>query len=271
MNGGQEILAVFGSCCVALHCSTQELSAAIGTRVHHLVCASPHDCPIVLRVEMREVAPGWIEVSDSTGKREYGLIDRAAHFVRKWMASAFVASHPGLVWLHAAAANRPGAATALLAGPAAAGKSTLLVRLLERSWNLVADDIVGVQPSDRTVLPMPFTPEVRRVQRVTNDDRRAVLECAKDLAWVRPERVAVGPSDIGAIVFPEYTTAGPTGLVPLSVVSATQALAAQSHSPPRDRVQTLRTLFALAHDVSCYRLRYSDAVAAAATVAALIP
>ena len=72
----------------------------------------------------------WIEVRDSTGRCERGSFEYVLYHARKWMTTAFVAAHPDLIWLHAAAASMDGAAV-LLAGPAGAGKSTLLVQLVE--------------------------------------------------------------------------------------------------------------------------------------------
>src|SRR4029450_12914214 len=66
----------------------------------------------------------------------------------------------GVLWVNAAAASLNGSAI-LLAGGAGAGKSTVLVQLLERSWCLLADDIVTVRPHRREALPLPFNPEVR--------------------------------------------------------------------------------------------------------------
>ena len=76
------------------------------------------------------------------------------------MRSLVEAQGVRLIWLHAAAASMDGAAI-LLAGPAGAGKSTLLGRLVDRTWQLLADDVVALRPNRAEALPLPFNPEVR--------------------------------------------------------------------------------------------------------------
>ena len=102
----------------------------------------------------------WIEVRDSTGRCECGSFEYAVYYARKWMTTAFVAAHPDLIWLHAAAASRDGNAI-VLAGPAGAGKSTLLLQLVDRAWHLLADDAVALRQDCGEALPLPFSPEVR--------------------------------------------------------------------------------------------------------------
>ena len=196
------------------------------------------------------------------------LFDYAAFHARKWMTTAFVAAHPDLIWLHAAAASRNGAAI-LLAGPAGAGKSTLLVRLVERGWDLFADDVLALRPTGGEALPLPFSPEVRVIPRAPEQAWPAFLEQPKALFTIAPDRVASKPARVAAIVFPEYAADLARPLVtPLTVVSATQALATQALGA-RHGGGNIGELFRLARQIPCYRLRYADSSAAAGELASL--
>jgi hypothetical protein len=234
----------------------------------HLVAEPAPSASVILRVVLDELELSWIEVRDSTGRCERGSLEFAVHHARKWITAAFVAAHPDLIWLHAAAASRDGSAI-LLAGPAGAGKSTLLLRLIERGWCLLADDVVALRPGRAEVLPLPFSPEVRAIPRALEQDWPAFLAQRKALAAVGPERVASRPASVAAVVFPEYGGDVTSPLVtPLTVVTAAQALATSALGPLQDG-ERVRELFSLARRVPCYRLRYSDPVAAAGELGAL--
>jgi hypothetical protein len=161
----------------------------------------------------------WIEVRDSTGRCERGSFEYAVNYARKWITTAFVAAHPDLTWLYAAAASMDGNAI-LLAGPAGAGKSTSLVQLVDRAWHLLADDVVALRPNCGEALPLPFSPEVRAAPRELEQDWSAFLAQPKALATIAPERVASKPAPVAAIVFPEYACDVTRPLItPLTVVA----------------------------------------------------
>ena len=185
------------------------------------------------------------------------------------MTADFAAADPQLIWLHAGAAAARDGAVVLLAGPAGAGKSTLVVRLLDRGWCLFGDDAVPVDVNRQAALPLPFTPDVRTTPSADLDDQRAFVEQPKQMVAVPASRVAREPGSIGAIVFPAYDPdrgARPK-LAPMSVVSAAEALAAASSYQTSDTRGLVAGVFRLVQRVPCYRLDYRDATAAAAALA----
>jgi UDP-N-acetylglucosamine enolpyruvyl transferase len=184
------------------------------------------------------------------------------------MTAAFVAAHPELIWLHAAAASRNGAAI-LLAGPAGAGKSTLLVQLVERGWELVADDVAALRPNRGEALPLPFSPEVRAIPPDPGEDWLVFLTQPKALTTVASDRVASQPAVVAAIVFPQYVSdlTRPL-LMQLTAVSGAQALATQVLGA-RPGSAKMSEMFDLARRIPCYRLRYSGPVAAVGELATL--
>ena len=160
-------------------------------------------------------------------------------------------------------------AAVLLAGPAGAGKSTLVVRLVERGWFLLGDDVVPVDVNRPAALPLPFTPDVRTTPSADLGDQRVFVEQPKQTVAVPADRVARAPRPIGAIVFPAYDRdrAARPSLAPMSVVSAAEALAAASSYPTSDTRGLVAGVFRLVQRVPCYRLDYRDATAAAAVLA----
>jgi len=143
------------------------------------------------------------------------------------------------------------------------------VRLVERGWFLLGDDVVPVDVDRPAALPLPFTPDVRTTPSADFDDQRAFVEQPKRLVAVPADRVAREPGPIGAIVFPAFDRdrqARPS-LAPMSVVSAAEALVGAFSYPTSDLRGVVTGAFGLARHIACYRLDYRDAAAAAAALA----
>ena len=268
MSAPHCLLAGFNDRHIGVECREEWLAEELRRRLMHLVAAPGAPPSVILRVTLDELEVSWIEVRDSTGRCERGSFEYAVFHARKWITAAFVAAHPDLIWLHAAAASSSGAAI-LLAGPAGAGKSTLLVQLVDRGWDLLADDVLALRPCGSEALPLPFSPEVRVIPRGPEQDWPAFLEQPKALFTIAPERVASKPARVAAIVFPEYACDLARPLVtPLTAVSAAQALATQALGASRGG-GNIGELFRLARQIPCYRLRYADSSAAAGELASL--
>ena len=259
----QRLLTTFNGRHVELQCDTEWLAAELCLKLGRLATAHEPAPRAVLRLALNERETDWIELWDSTGRCERGPLDFVLHSLRKWITAAFVSEHPDLLWLHAGAAARDGAVI-LLPGPPGAGKSTLVVRLLEREWQLLADDVVPLDLDRRTALPLPFNPSVRPCvpDRV---DGVAFLEQPKTIVTVPPEQVAAEPTTIGAVVFPKFEADGSGAFVlsRISVVHAAQALAAQSLDFRDDKRRSVRAACRLAEAVPAYRLSYRDPARAA--------
>ena len=262
MSAPNSLLASFNGRHIGIECRTQWLAAELRRRLMHVVAAPGPPQPVILRVILDELEVSWIEARDSTGRCERGSFEYVVFYVRKWMTAAFVAAHPDLTWLHAAAASNDGAAI-LLAGPAGAGKSTLLVQLVARGWDLLADDVVALRPTGGEALPLPFSPEIRTIPREPEEEWQIFLTQSKALSTIAPDRVASKPALVAAIVFPEYgrDIARPV-VTPVTAVSAAQALATQALGA-RQGSARIGELFDLARKIPCYRLRYSDPAVAA--------
>lgn len=84
--------------------------------------------------------------------------------LRNAMSGRAVREATSLVPVHAAAAERDGRFL-VLSGPPRAGKTTLLLDLLEAGWKLVTDDLVPVDPERLTATPFPKPLSVRDPDR----------------------------------------------------------------------------------------------------------
>ena len=171
MSAPHCLLASFNDRHIGVECRTDWLATELRRRLMHVMTAPGTAPSEILRITLEELEVSWIEVRDSTGRCECGSLDYAAFHARKWMTTAFVAAHPDLIWLHAAAASRDGAAI-LLAGPAGAGKSTLLVRLVER----------GLAPASPTMCWRFGRPAVRRCP-CHSARRSELIPRAPEQAW----------------------------------------------------------------------------------------
>src|SRR5262245_51523735 len=135
----RQTCASFNGQHVDVHCNTDWLASELQQRFAHLAPVWKPVHPPLLSVFVDELAPTWFEVRDSAGRRKRGSFDRVVSFAGKWVVSAFVAANPDLLWVHASAAALNGYSL-LLCGAAGSGKSTLVVKLLERGWSLLGDD-----------------------------------------------------------------------------------------------------------------------------------
>ena len=137
------LFAGFNGRQVEIDCGSDRLAFQVRLRLNHLLAAADPGASAALRLTLSEPAASYVELRDSTGRYVAGSLEHVLYFVRKWTTADFAAAHPHLLWLHAGAAAKDGAVV-LLAGPTGAGKSTLVVRLLERGWRLFGDDVVPV-------------------------------------------------------------------------------------------------------------------------------
>jgi hypothetical protein len=230
----------FSACGVDVACDTAWLAAELRARLPW----AP-DCPasarVVLRIVVSAIDADWIDVRDSTGRHERGSLVHALYHVRKWITSAFVHARPELLWLHAAAAARHGAAL-VIAGSAGSGKSTLVAELLRRSWALLADDAAAIERQRGIVLPLPISPETR-------------------VACARPER------DWAAFLTQPKILCPVPRLIRLRPVEALHALAQHCLATAYERGTTLRALWAIVCAVPCSTLVCGDMGETASAIA----
>ena len=256
---------------VEVRCDCDALLAEVRTRFGHMSMCGHDGTDADLRMELREVAPGFVEARDSTGRTTAGSLLYVLHQLRKWLTVALASDRPDLLWLHASAVASGGRAI-VLAGPSGAGKSTLAVRLLAGPWRLMGDDLVPVRSGTAEALPLPFTPEVRTASRGYGCDAHALRDLTKSLAVVSADQIVGWPVRVDAVIFLEYalTSIEQPALMPMTAIGGAQALAEQCAFRTGDGVKTLSDAMAFARRVSCYRLSYGDSTKAVAALLRLM-
>ena len=261
------LLVGFHGRSVEVRCDSDALLAEVRTRFGHMSMCGSDVSDADLRMELTEVAPGFIEVRDSTGRTTAGSLLYVLHQLRKWLTVALASDRPDLLWLHASAVAS-GDRAIVLAGPAGAGKSTLAVHMLAGAWRLMADDLVPVRPGTAEALPLPFTPEVRTPSRGNGGDAHALRDLTKSLAVVSADQIVGWPVRVDAVIFLEYARSSiePPALMPMTAIGGAQALAEQCAFPTGTGVKTVSDAMALARRVSCYRLCYNDSSKAVAAL-----
>ena len=264
------LVAGFNGRRVEIDCDSARLAAQVRLRLMHLLAAPADGAPAALRLTLSEPAESFVELRDSAGRYVAGSPEHVLYFVRKWMTADFAAAHPQLIWLHAGAAAARDGAVVLLAGPAGAGKSTLVVRLVERGWCLFGDDVVPVDRQSTGGAASPVHPGCP-------DD---AVGRSRRPAGVRRAAEADGGST-GQIA--SHGSRAQSARLSFRRTIAIEALdrrwrRCRSYRPPRrwprafsyptsDTRGLVAGVFRLAQRVPCYRLDYRDATAAAAVLA----
>lgn len=93
-------------------------------------------------------------------RRAAALRDDSLRHLLLDQALPLIAAHEGDTVLHAACAAVDGRAV-LLAGPAGAGKSTLIAHLMSNGWDLAADDAAAIRVQSSGVLVQPAYAGIR--------------------------------------------------------------------------------------------------------------
>lgn len=164
--------------------------------------------------------------------------------------------------LHAAAVERDGTFVAL-AGRPEAGKTTLLLDLLERGWLLVTDDLVPLDPESAIATPFPKPLSVRDPHRW-----RKVAESWRVPEWLpAPVKVGLVPAAavpvtkartfaVSVVVFPRYEGGAGRLFEPLT---RAQTLARSGENLHPHGLETAAALPALARmGAAGYVIRYGS-------------
>ncbi len=174
----------------------------------------------------------------------------------------FMRSRPDLLWLHAGAVERGGAAL-LISGPSGQGKSTMTTLLCERGWRLLSDDIAPVRMDADEVIPFPQSP-LRRVHPGHEIQPDAVNTLAKQGVAIAASMVRRTAAPIKALVFVAYGQAG--GLVPIPRGSAAMEILKNSTNFIDHKGAAVDRAVEIARRVPAYRLSYLTAIEAVVAV-----
>lgn len=182
-----------------------------------------------------------------------------------YVAIAEALRESGLVPLHAAVIARDGNATAL-AAPSGTGKTTTLLRLLERCWRPVAEDLSWLDPATGTLhgwdrglrlwqdgLDRLGTPWTRLPWGTDPDGKRF-------LPWDALGDARVPRAKLTRLVLLERDPTRPPGLEPLPLRDAVRALWEATGLPlePATRTFVGRCIAELVRTIELRRLRLGE-------------
>lgn len=179
----------------------------------------------------------------------------------------FMRARPDLLWIHAGAVERDGAAV-VLSGPSGHGKSTMTTLLCERGWRLLSDDIAPVRMNADEVLPFPQIP-LRRIHPGREVQPGEVGGLEREAVAIGAGMLCREPAPIGAIVFVAYGAVAPTGLARIPQGSAAMEILRNATNFDDHKGAAVNRAAEMARRLPVYRLTYRSAVEAAESVNAL--
>jgi hypothetical protein len=172
--------------------------------------------------------------------------------------------------LHAGAVVRDGRAL-LLPGPPEAGKSSLVLALLQRGFDYLSDDVGAIDPVTSRVYPFEKRIGVRESTIVRYfpeleprlEDRGFDLGDHLRQRFVRPEDAGAtvgGPTQAGSVVFLGEDREGAPRLTPLSRAAAVEGMAANAFNLFRYGDRGVILLSRVAAETEAYLLEGGTAV-----------
>lgn len=231
----------------------------------------PADGALALRLE--RTGNGVFRVSDSDGyerswpSRPYAVGDLLSRFMFGVLARV---TARGIYAIHAGAVEHRGRAT-LFSGRSGAGKTTLVLNLLQRGFRLLSDELAVVEPSTQRILPYrrslhirAGTPELVPPLRLVERRSAILVEGAWTLTPEMLDDVLPGclapPARLTNVLLlegPPVPESRPT-LTPVSPAVAALELLRATWAASVDFDAGLRRLSGLLEGVSCARLRIGE-------------
>lgn len=184
----------------------------------------------------------------------------------------------GLVLLHAAAAERDGAAV-LLPGAMEVGKTTLVAGLVRAGLGYLTDELTAIDPATGRIRPYPKALSVDPGSYGPLADLEPTVPAAArrflpDQWQVLPTAIRAGAVASTAtprlVVLPRYVAGQATELRPLSRADALIAVAGCAFTFDDDPAGTLAALGAVLRSCDCYELRSGSLDEAVRTVVDLL-
>lgn len=194
------------------------------------------------------------------------------------LAQAFADAHPEGLALHCGAFRRDGRVVAI-AGPACAGKSTLISRMAaETDCEIVCDDVLPVSPDGEAFalgfcprLRLPLPDEAAPAFRTLVASRLALSD--DRYGYIRPERLVphgtAGP--LSCLILLDRRRDAPACLHEVGTVEAVREIVLRNINPALDPDTTLDRAESLLGRIAVCRLVYSDLEEAVALLARAYP
>jgi hypothetical protein len=182
--------------------------------------------------------------------------------VRREVAIMLMETRPELLWLHAGAVAKGGAAV-LLPGPWGSGKSSIATSLCASGWFYLSDDMVGIDMEKNAAVPFPITPLVREPTCALHADHWMAIKREFRLS---KRSVCKKPQPLAVAVFPEYKPNAPANLNRCDTLAASMKLFESCMNFRQHGEKAVAYIAELVRKIPVYQLTYSFAPVAAAEI-----
>ncbi|HEY7909966.1 MAG TPA: hypothetical protein VIC60_13875 [Thermomicrobiales bacterium] len=223
---------------------------------------------------VRQSGDAWVLTRDDVALRTDGDLATAVLALEWQLVTDAIARRRDLFHLHGAALATPdGTAALLVVGVSGSGKTTLTLGLMAAGFRPFGDDVIFLDPSSLTLLPLRRAFHVRAPTQglVPLPEWDAPWTDPTGTRWYLPPRWATVPSPpIRAIVFPEVLPDAALSLTPLTPAEGAHRLLSHSVTLESSPALALAAVRLLTAQATCYRLTVGDPLATVAQVSALV-
>ena len=176
---------------------------------------------------------------------------------------------PQLYYVHAGVVTSGGAAL-VMPGLSRAGKSTLVLALIEQGAQLLSDELLAFDPASALACAFPRAIKIRDACAGYFPSLSPHFSGSGEGRFLSfdglPGDVISSPAPVASIVVPTWTGSGREDLEPISAGRALLDLAASSLNFGTHRVRSLDCLAAMVDEARAWRLGWSDPHAAASKI-----
>jgi hypothetical protein len=220
----------------------------------------------VLEARLARRGDAWrIEVTGRAGRTAKDPI-HAVRSLNHELVHGVMLRAPKLYYVHAGVVAVGGQAI-VLPGLSRAGKSTLVLGLIEQGAQLLSDELLAFDPVSRLARVFPRAIKIRDACVGYFPTLSAHFHGAGEGRFLAfeglPFALISAPAPVAAIVVPTWTGSGREELEPISAGRALLDLAGSSLNFGTHRVRSLDCLAAMVDEARAWRLRWSDPHAAA--------
>lgn len=227
-------------------------------------CPPPSQCASLLEISRRENGSLYGVSEGRTLLAEPRSLTGLVTSVEREMVRRALATSPDLC-LHAGAVSGP-PGTLILPGRSGAGKTTVVLGLLQRGWIHLSDEIARIDPATSAVGAYPRALCVKEpLDAFRAVDHRHLLDLEDSVmaidgvSFVSPATFSWQPVDarlpVSAVVFPVYAPASRSQLVPITRARAVSLLTAHVLNPGTARGDTIRPICRLVEQAECFALQ----------------
>jgi hypothetical protein len=224
---------------------------------HMLVPKSTHSAGAI---HATACETGFVVASFEQVKFKRDQLKLLVDMVRDEVHFQFMRARPELLWLHAAAVERNGAAL-LISGISGQGKSTLSTKLCERGWRILSDDISPTSMEHELVFPFPQMPR-RRLFPGSIVDRNMLYTLEREDIVIEQHNLNLSPVPVAAIAYIEFLKSGTAEFERLSSGAAALELLRNTVNFADHKGAAVSRAAFLGTTVPAYRLCYNSVTTA---------